>query len=91
MTIFRRLEKFWKNYKREDLPAHTDPSKQIVSPSSKVISDICEKEKFCKSQGPITFGQLRKIIESLIINKEIYYLPTSIFIKNYKLDIKYNS
>jgi hypothetical protein len=29
-----------------------------------VISDICEKEKFCKSQGPITFGQLRKIIES---------------------------
>ena len=61
---YEELEKFWKNYKREDLPAHTDPSKQIVSPSSKVISDICEKEKFCKSQGPITFGQLRKIIES---------------------------
>ena len=61
---YEELEKFWKNYKREDLPLHTDPSKQIVSPSSKVISDICEKEKFCKSQGPITFGQLRKIIES---------------------------
>jgi len=33
---YEELEKFWKNYKREDLPAHTDPSKQIVSPSSKV-------------------------------------------------------
>ena len=61
---YEELEKFWKNYKKEDLPAHTDPSKQIVSPSSKVISDICEKEKFCKKQGPITFGQLRSIIES---------------------------
>ena len=61
---YDELEKFWKNYKKEDLPTHTDPSKQIVSPSSKVISDICEKEKFCKKQGPITFGQLRSIIES---------------------------
>jgi hypothetical protein len=61
---YEELEKFWKNYKKEDLPTHTDPSKQIVSPSSKVISDICEKEKFCKKQGPITFGQLRSIIES---------------------------
>lgn len=60
---YEELEKFWKNYKREDLPKETDPSKQIVSPSSKVISDICEKEKFCKTQGPITFGQLRKLVE----------------------------
>jgi N6-adenosine-specific RNA methylase IME4 len=41
---YEELEKFWKNFKREDLPVHTDPSKQIVSPSSKVISDICEKD-----------------------------------------------
>lgn len=43
---------------------HTDPSKGIVSPSQKVVSDVCEKEKFCKKQGPITFGQLRTIIET---------------------------
>lgn len=48
----------------EDLPKETDPSKGIVAPSQKVISDVCEKEKFCQKQGPITFGQLRKLIET---------------------------
>ncbi|MEY4573362.1 MAG: hypothetical protein RLZ10_2646 [Bacteroidota bacterium] len=43
---------------------HTDPSQGIVAPSQKVVSDVCEKEKFCKKQGPITFGQLRTIIET---------------------------
>ena len=47
-----------------DLPLDTDPTKGVVAPSKKVISDICEKEKFCKKQGPITFGQLRSIVES---------------------------
>jgi len=42
----------------------TDPTKGIVSPSHKVIKDVCEKEKFCKAQGPITFGQLRYLIEN---------------------------
>jgi len=61
---YDELEKFWKNYKKEDFPTHTDPSTGYVSPSSKVITDICEKEKFCKKQGPITFGQLRSIVEA---------------------------
>ena len=45
-------------------PLKTDPSKGIVAPSKKVISDVCEKEKFCQKQGPITFGQLRVLIET---------------------------
>ena len=47
-----------------DLPLDTDPTKGFVAPSKKVISDVCEKEKFCKRQGPITFGQLRLLVES---------------------------
>jgi len=47
-----------------NLDIKTDPSKGVVAPSKKVISDICEKEKFCQKQGPITFGQLRKLVET---------------------------
>jgi len=50
--------------KESDDELKTDPSKGIVAPSKKVMSDVCEKEKFCKKQGPITFGQLRKLVES---------------------------
>lgn len=50
----------------------TDPSKGYVAPSQKVISDVCEKEKFCKRQGPITFGQLKKIVETAQ-NKNLAY------------------
>lgn len=42
----------------------SDPSKGYIAPSKKVISDVCEKEKFCKKQGPITFGQLKKIVQT---------------------------
>ena len=35
-----------------------------VSPSKTTIKNICDSEKFCKSQGKITFGQLRAIVES---------------------------
>jgi len=55
-----------------ELPLETDPSKGVVAPSQKVISDVCEKEKFCKKQGPITFGQLRKLIETAQ-NKNLAY------------------
>lgn len=50
----------------------TDPSKGIVSPSYKVISDVCEKEKFCKKQGPITFGQLRELVETAQTKNLVY-------------------
>jgi hypothetical protein len=35
-----------------------------VEPSERVIKSICDSEKFCKSQGPITFGQLKAIVEA---------------------------
>lgn len=65
--ILREVEEEEENVDKlsfEDLPKETDPSKGIVAPSQKVISDVCEKEKFCQKQGPITFGQLRRLIET---------------------------
>jgi hypothetical protein len=37
-----------------------------IEPSTRVVNSICDAEKFCKAQGPITFGQLRTIVESAI-------------------------
>tara|TARA_R110002020_G_scaffold113236_4_gene260301 strand:- start:1828 stop:2529 length:702 start_codon:yes stop_codon:yes gene_type:complete len=42
----------------------TDPTKGIVSPSKKVISNICKRTQICNEQGPITFGQLELLIKS---------------------------
>jgi hypothetical protein len=50
----------------------TDPTKGIVSPSAEVIKDVCEKEKFCKAQGPITFGQLKHLLKTSK-NKKLFY------------------
>ena len=33
-----------------------------VNASSKVVKSICDAKKFCNAQGPITFGQLRSIV-----------------------------
>jgi hypothetical protein len=35
-----------------------------IEPSKTTIKNICDSEKFCKSQGKITFGQLKSLIES---------------------------
>jgi len=35
-----------------------------IYPSHKAVDNICKAEKFCKSQGKITFGQLRALVES---------------------------
>jgi hypothetical protein len=35
-----------------------------VTPSEKVIKNICDSEKFCSAQGKITFGQLKALVES---------------------------
>lgn len=73
--ILREVEEEGENVDKlsfEDLPKETDPSKGIVAPSQKVISDVCEKEKFCRKQGPITFGQLRKLIETAQTKNLVY-------------------
>ena len=41
----------------------TDPSKGFVAPSKEVTDNICKVEGFCKEQGPITFGQLKALVE----------------------------
>ena len=41
----------------------TDPAKGFVAPSAEVTDNICKVEGFCKAQGPITFGQLKSLVE----------------------------
>ena len=42
----------------------TDPSKGFVAPSKEVTDNICTVEGFCEEQGPITFGQLKALVEA---------------------------
>lgn len=41
-----------------------EETEKIVEPSQRVIKSICDAKEFCRAQGPITFGQLRSIVES---------------------------
>jgi len=35
-----------------------------IQPSEKAKKSICDSQKFCSAQGPITFGQLKAIVEA---------------------------
>lgn len=35
-----------------------------INVSDVAVKSICDSEKFCKAQGPITFGQLRSIVDA---------------------------
>ena len=48
----------------EDNSLQEDDKSIIVDPSERTIKSICDSAKFCKAQGPITFGQLKAIVES---------------------------
>ena len=37
-----------------------------IEPSDRVVKSICDSKKFCDAQGPITFGQLRALVESAV-------------------------
>ena len=41
----------------------TDAEKGFVAPSKEVTDNICKVKGFCSAQGPITFGQLRTLVE----------------------------
>jgi hypothetical protein len=41
-----------------------DNLKEEIEPSDRVIKNVCDSKKFCESQGKITFGQLRELVES---------------------------
>jgi hypothetical protein len=38
--------------------------KKHVEPSDDAVKNICDSKKFCSTQGKITFGQLRELVES---------------------------
>jgi len=42
-----------------------------INVSDQAVKSICDSEKFCKAQGPITFGQLRSIVD-VAMNKRLF-------------------
>lgn len=42
-----------------------------INVSDMAVKSICDSEKFCKAQGPITFGQLRSIVDAAM-NKRLF-------------------
>ena len=42
----------------------TDPERGFVAPSKEVTNNVCKVEGFCQEQGPITFGQLKALVEA---------------------------
>ncbi len=48
----------------DDDVIETDPLKGVVSPSKKVVSNVCRREQICDEQGKITFGQLERLIKT---------------------------
>jgi len=47
-----------------DLENMNEETEKVVKPSSNVVKSICDAKKFCSSQGPITFGQLKTLVNS---------------------------
>jgi len=45
-----------------------------IEPSERVVKNICEAKEFCKAQGPITFGQLKYIVESAMKNRILLHV-----------------
>jgi hypothetical protein len=45
-----------------------------IEPSDRVIKSICDSEKFCSAQGPITFGQLRALVESAVSKRLMLHM-----------------
>ena len=41
----------------------TNPEVGFVAPSAEVTDNICRAKGFCEAQGPITFGQLKALVE----------------------------
>ena len=41
-----------------------EETEKIVEPSDRVVKSICDAKQFCSAQGPITFGQLKSIVEN---------------------------
>lgn len=48
----------------------TNPQKGVVIPSQSAEKNICTVESFCEEQGPITFGQLKALVNAAT-NKRI--------------------
>jgi len=50
----------------KDIKKKTIEEEVKIEPSDRSIKNICDAKKFCESQGPIVFGQLREIVQNAI-------------------------
>jgi hypothetical protein len=48
----------------KDIKKKTIEEEVNIEPSDRAIKSVCDAKKFCEAQGPITFGQLREIVEN---------------------------
>jgi hypothetical protein len=45
-----------------------------IEPSKTAIKNICDSEKFCSTQGKITFGQLKSLVNTAIRNRVLKHV-----------------
>lgn len=45
-----------------------------IKPSDEAVKNICDSEKFCSTQGKITFGQLKAIVENSTSNRLLQHV-----------------
>ena len=48
----------------KDIKKKTIEEEVKIEPSDRAIKNICDAKKFCEAQGPITFGQLKEIVQN---------------------------
>jgi ectoine hydroxylase-related dioxygenase (phytanoyl-CoA dioxygenase family) len=74
-NIIKIIKEEIENFEKEDsleMPEKTDPTKGVVAPSQKVISDVCEKEKFCKKCNFCSLDKVRSWSCGSVICKETF-------------------
>lgn len=45
-----------------------------IEPSKTAVKNICDSEKFCSTQGKITFGQLKSLVNTAIRNRVLTHV-----------------
>ena len=50
----------------KDIKKKTIQEDVDIEPSDRALKSICDAKKFCEAQGPITFGQLKEIVQTAI-------------------------
>jgi len=63
LSDYYKMIRYFTDYSKEKFSKEFINEIEIES-SERIIKSICDSQKFCKAQGPITFGQLKGIVEA---------------------------